>query len=158
AIGLKDRLLARLFARYQRALRDRGLADPAASEARAAAVLRDDPTHPVFQARFLFVDGLADFTSAQLTLLDALRRKAAAAWLALIEAPCVAGEVRLVARRVKELLLAGEAPCDILLAARDLGPYADLLREACAEYGIPLELEGDDPLTRCPAVALLLRA
>ena len=62
------------------------------------------------------------------------------------------GEVRLVAREVKSLLLQGTLADDILLTVRDLPPYADLVREVFAEYGIPLDMEGAEPLSRNPAV------
>jgi ATP-dependent helicase/nuclease subunit B len=88
----------------------------------------------------------------------AVQVSADAAGLFCIEAPGPLGEARLVARQVKALLLEGAPPDDVLLAARDLAPYADLLREVFDEYGVPLEVEGTDPLTRSPAVALLLRA
>src|SRR5207248_3244429 len=75
-----------------------------------------------------------------------------------VEAPGLAGEVRLAARAAKERLLAGVPADAIVLTARDLTPYADLLRETFAEYGVPLDLDGTDPLARNPAVATLLRA
>jgi ATP-dependent helicase/DNAse subunit B len=78
--------------------------------------------------------------------------------LLLIEAPGMLGEVRLVAREVKSLLLQGTPAEEILLAARELVPYADLVHEVFAEYGIPLEVEGAEPLARDPALAALLRA
>jgi ATP-dependent helicase/nuclease subunit B len=78
--------------------------------------------------------------------------------LLLIEAPGMLGEVRLVAREVKSLLLQGTPADEILLTARELVPYADLVREVFAEYGIPLDVEGAEPLARNPALAALLRA
>jgi ATP-dependent helicase/nuclease subunit B len=75
-----------------------------------------------------------------------------------IEAPGMLGETRLVARRIKEMLLQGTAAEDVVVTMRDFGPYADLVREVFDEYGIPIEVEGVDPLTRSPAVAVLLRA
>ena len=79
-----------------------------------------------------------------------------AAGLSLIEAPGVLGEVQMAARQIKTLLLEGTSACNILVVVRDVGPYADRLREVFAEYGVPLELEGGDPLLRHPGVALLL--
>jgi ATP-dependent helicase/DNAse subunit B len=75
-----------------------------------------------------------------------------------IEAPGLVGEVRLVARAIKTLLLDGASADDIVITARDLGTYADLVREVFAEYGLPADLEGTEPLIRNPAVAALLRA
>jgi ATP-dependent helicase/DNAse subunit B len=81
-----------------------------------------------------------------------------AAGLALIEAPGVVGEARLVVRRIKKLLLAGVAAGDVLVVLRDASPYADVLMEVFDEYGVPAEVEGTEPLTRNPAVTALLRA
>jgi ATP-dependent helicase/DNAse subunit B len=78
--------------------------------------------------------------------------------VACIEAPGLVGEARRVARRIKELLLAGVPPDGILVTMRDLSPYADLLGEVFDEYGIPIDIEGIEPLLRNPAVATLLRA
>ena len=64
----------------------------------------------------------------------------------------------MVAREVKTLLLQGTPAEDVLLTMRDLVPYADLVREVFAEYGIPVDVEGAEPLARNPAVAALLRA
>jgi ATP-dependent helicase/DNAse subunit B len=75
-----------------------------------------------------------------------------------IEAPGMLGEVRLVARRIKELLREGVQPDDVLVILRDLTPYADLIHEVFDEYEIPLDLDYAAPLTRNPAVAVLLRA
>ena len=66
--------------------------------------------------------------------------------------------MRLVARRIKSLLLAGVPAGDLVVAVRDLQAYADRIDEVFAEYGIPIELEGEEPLGRNPAVATLLRA
>src|SRR5205807_1084051 len=47
---------------------------------------------------------------------------------------------------------------DVLVTVRDLAPYADLVREVFAEYAIPTDVEGAEPLHRNPALATLLRA
>jgi ATP-dependent helicase/DNAse subunit B len=78
--------------------------------------------------------------------------------LSIVEAHGLLGEVRLTARAVKTLLIDGVSADDIIVTARDLRPYADLIREFFAEYGIPADVEGTDPLIRNPAVAVLLRA
>jgi ATP-dependent helicase/DNAse subunit B len=78
--------------------------------------------------------------------------------VALIEAPGAVGEARLVAREVKRLLREGTPAGEVLVVLRDLGSYADLLRETFGEYGIPLDMEGTEPLSSNPAVAVLLRA
>jgi ATP-dependent helicase/DNAse subunit B len=74
-----------------------------------------------------------------------------------IEAPGTVGEARLVARHIASLLREGVRADDVLVAVRDLPPYADLVREVFAEYGIPVDVEGAEPLHRNPAVATLLR-
>mgnify|MGYP001211918261 CR=1 FL=1 len=76
----------------------------------------------------------------------------------LIEAPGEWGEVRMVARRIKSELLAGATPDQILVTARSLAEYADLIDDVFAEYGIPADLDVKPPLYRKPAVATLLRA
>jgi ATP-dependent helicase/DNAse subunit B len=81
-----------------------------------------------------------------------------AAGIATIEAPGVFGEVQMVARRIKTLLLEGTDPAQIVVAIRDLRAYARVVREVFDEYAIPADIEGTEPLTRNPAVAVLLRA
>jgi ATP-dependent helicase/DNAse subunit B len=102
--------------------------------------------------------GLAHLAAQLFRPLRRVEESGDAAGLSCIEAPGMLGEVRLVARRVKALLLGGAAPDDVLVVVRDLPPYADLLREVFEEYGLPVDVEGDDPLARSPAVAALLRA
>src|SRR5439155_13741502 len=85
------------------------------------------------------------------------KRSPAASGLRRIEAPGTVGEARMVAREIKLLLLQGVRPDDVLVTMRDVLPYADLLREVFGEYGIPLDVEGTEPLLRNPAVATLLR-
>jgi ATP-dependent helicase/DNAse subunit B len=78
--------------------------------------------------------------------------------LRLIEAPGPLGEARLVARRIRSVLAAGARPEVIVVTARDLTYSWDLLGEVLAEYGLPVELDGDEPILRNPAVGTLLRA
>jgi ATP-dependent helicase/DNAse subunit B len=78
--------------------------------------------------------------------------------MSLIEAPGVLGEARMVARRIKTLLLDGVPPEEILIVLRDIEPNAELLREVFAEYGLPVDIEGTEPLLRHGSVAALLRA
>jgi len=78
--------------------------------------------------------------------------------LDILEAPGMLGETRLVARRIRQLLQDRTAPEDILVTLRDVQPYSDLVGEVFAEYDIPFEMDGTEPLTRNPAVAALLRA
>ena len=102
--------------------------------------------------------GLAHLERQLFRPLRSVERSADAAGVALIEAPGVVGEARLVARRIKTLLLEGTAPDEIMVVLRDASPYADILGEVFDEYDLPVEMEGTDPLTRNPAAALLLRA
>ncbi len=90
--------------------------------------------------------------------LRTLTPSADAAGLAVIEAPGRLGEVRLVLRAVKERLDAGIPAGAVLLVVRDLDDYADLLAEVAAEYAIPLDIEGIEPLPRVGSIAALLRA
>jgi ATP-dependent helicase/DNAse subunit B len=80
------------------------------------------------------------------------------AGLHLIEAPGPLGEARLVARRIRSLLAASTRPEAIVVTARDLKYSSDLLGEVFSEYGLPVELDGDEPVLRNPAVGTLLRA
>lgn len=90
--------------------------------------------------------------------VQSVERSGDADGLFLIEAPGQVGEVRLAAREIKALLRQGTPAEEVLVVVRDLTPYADLVREVFAEYGIPLDVEGAEPLGRNPAVATLLRA
>jgi len=90
--------------------------------------------------------------------LRAVVRADKAEGLHLIRAPGELGEARLVARAIKEVLLQGVPAGDIVVSMRDVSRRADLLREVFAEYGIPIDVEGAEPLGRHPAVATLLRA
>jgi ATP-dependent helicase/DNAse subunit B len=81
-----------------------------------------------------------------------------AAGLHFIEAPAMLGEVRLVARAVKERLLAGCAPGRVLVSARDMTAYAGLIDEVFTGYGIPMELDRSPTLTDIAEVRTLLAA
>lgn len=102
--------------------------------------------------------GLPHIEKQLFRAIRAVEQSSDAAGVQIIEAPGALGEVRLVTRAVKELLLSGTAAESILVTARDLGPYADLIVEVFGEYGIPIDLEATEPLGRVPVVAALLRA
>jgi ATP-dependent helicase/DNAse subunit B len=102
--------------------------------------------------------GIAQLTTQLFRPLRSVVPSPDAAGIRLIEAPGPVGEARLVARAIKTLLLDGVAASDILVSLRAVPPSADLLREVFAEYGIPIDVEGAEPLLRNPAVATLLRA
>ncbi len=76
----------------------------------------------------------------------------------LLKAPGLLGETRMVAREIKKLLVTRIPAADILVSMRDVESYADLVREVFDEYGIPLDVEGADPVIRNPAVSTMLRA
>src|SRR5262249_11660026 len=78
--------------------------------------------------------------------------------LLLTEAPGPVGEARLVARHIRKLIASGTRADDIVVTARDLTYSRELLAEVFAEYGLPVEVDGDDTLSTNPAVATLLRA
>jgi len=78
--------------------------------------------------------------------------------LRLIEAPGLVGEVRLVARAVKELLLGGVEPGRILVCARDLRASSRLIEEIFGAYAIPLNDDSGPPLARVSEVRALLAA
>jgi ATP-dependent helicase/DNAse subunit B len=89
--------------------------------------------------------------------LRAVVQAADADGIRLLEAPGMLGETRMVARSSKTLLLSGVPADDILVTMRDVVPYADLVREVFDEYGIPVDLEGAEPLHHNRAVSMLLR-
>jgi ATP-dependent helicase/nuclease subunit B len=126
-----------------------------------ATLARLQRLHPVLEElprRERAAAGLAHLERELFRPWQTLERSRDADGLAIIEAPGMVGEARLVARHIKTLLLAGVAAQDILVTLRELPPYVDLLREVFAEYAIPLDVEGTDALWRNPAVALLVRA
>jgi ATP-dependent helicase/nuclease subunit B len=102
--------------------------------------------------------GLAHLAGQLFRPLRRVRQSDRADGICCVAAPGMLGEARLVARRVKTHLLASVPAEDIVVTVRDLIPYADLLREVFAEYGVPVDVEGADPLARNPAVTALLRA
>ncbi len=66
------------------------------------------------------------------------------------------GEVRLLAARIKRLLLGGVAPGEIVVAIRDLDSYAALIDEVFGAAGLPFACEAGTPLARlAPFKALL---
>lgn len=73
-----------------------------------------------------------------------------------IEAPNTEAEVRMVLREIKRMLLSGEHPEDILILARDMLPYIDMLRSAAVRYNLPIIFREGISLSQNPAVAALL--
>lgn len=76
--------------------------------------------------------------------------------LLLIEAPDFEQESRAVLREVKALLLKGIYPEQIMIVARDIKTYAELLRPVALAYGVPVVFRQEFPLQDNPAVAMLL--
>ncbi|REJ95665.1 MAG: hypothetical protein DWQ35_06120 [Planctomycetota bacterium] len=77
--------------------------------------------------------------------------------LDVIAAPQDVGELREVARRVKKLLVREGVPAaDIAVVFRSLAAVATLVREVFGEYGVPIDLDVEEPLARSPLVTTLL--
>src|SRR5262249_8930863 len=102
--------------------------------------------------------GLAHLDRKLFGPLRAVEQTAETDGVRLLEAPGMLGETRMVARAIKTLLGSGVPAEDVLVTLRDVVPYADLVREVFAEYGIAVDVEGTEPLLRNPAVATLLRS
>lgn len=66
------------------------------------------------------------------------------------------GEVRSLALAVKELLLAGNSPCDIVVAFRSVGEYAELVDEVFTEAGIPFTCSVSDSLSGAAVIKTLM--
>lgn len=76
--------------------------------------------------------------------------------VSVVEAAGEAGEIAWVAARVKQWLVAGERPANIVVAIRDLDGYHDRLAEAFEAARIPYACEAAAPLSREPTVRALL--
>ncbi|HLV34446.1 MAG TPA: PD-(D/E)XK nuclease family protein, partial [Spirillospora sp.] len=74
----------------------------------------------------------------------------------LIEAPDAGQEAAAVLRGVKQKLLEGAQPDDVLIALRDWPRYAGHFAPLGRTYGVPLALHLGDALTQNPAVIALL--
>ena len=81
-----------------------------------------------------------------------------ASGVSLIKAPGEVGELRLIARRIRQSINAGTNPESIVIASADVAGIADVLTDVFAEYSIPLFHESDAPLHGNPTVRTLLRA
>ena len=68
------------------------------------------------------------------------------------------GEVRMLASRIKQLLLDGVPPGDIVVALRGLDDYADLLESTFRASHIPFASEAGRPLSRSPVLRAVLSA
>ncbi len=72
-----------------------------------------------------------------------------------IQASGVQAEIVAIARRVKQLLVAGAPPQDIVVAFRSLRDVADRVRHVFDDYGIPLRLAETRRLAAAPLVRSL---
>src|SRR5207237_562196 len=148
----KDYQCALIYAAYQQFLVHHRLYDLEGRFWYARDLLARGHRRPFEGVRALFVAGFTAFTHSQAGILELFRpvksvmRAADATGVTCLEAPGLVGEVRLVARQIKTLLLEGTRPDDILVSMRDVLPYADLVREVFAEYDIPVDVEGTEPL------------
>jgi ATP-dependent helicase/DNAse subunit B len=68
------------------------------------------------------------------------------------------GEVRALASRIKQLLLDGVSPEEIVVALRAPDDYADIVDEMFTAAGIPFSCDVAQPLTKWPPLKLLLGA
>lgn len=80
----------------------------------------------------------------------------AADTLHLLEAPNPETEVQMVLRDVKQKLLAGVHPEEMVILVRNQDPYLNLLRRTATRYHIPLALREGISLNHNPAIATLL--
>jgi ATP-dependent helicase/DNAse subunit B len=66
-------------------------------------------------------------------------------------------EARVALRWLKARIVRdGYRPAEVAVIARNLAEYRAVLAETAMEYGLPLRIEGGEPVTRNPAVATLL--
>lgn len=78
--------------------------------------------------------------------------------LQLVEAPGPRQEALAITRRIRHLLLEGDArPEDCLVALRDWPRYAGQLHVAARAHGVPLAFARGEPLTSVPSILYLLR-
>lgn len=73
-----------------------------------------------------------------------------------LEAPTPTEETAQALRYVKQLLLDGAKPDDILIAVRDWEQYRRPLQTYANKYALPLVLHYDEPLTETPFVMMLM--
>ena len=73
-----------------------------------------------------------------------------------LEAVGQLGEVRMLAGRVKQLLLDGVPAEDVVVVFRNLEHYASLVEEVFGQYAVPVALESGTLLSRMPAMSTLV--
>ncbi len=67
------------------------------------------------------------------------------------------GEVELLASEVKQLLINGVSPDDIILSYRNVTQYSDLIQNVFQAAGIPVWVEAGKPLAQSPIIRALLQ-
>lgn len=102
--------------------------------------------------------GLAHLTRQLFRPLRRVQPSNDAEGLQIIQAPGQVGEVRLLTRQIKKLLLEGVSPESIDVVVRDWRTYADLAQEIFDDHGLDLVLDRPRFLSSCPPIAFLLRA
>jgi ATP-dependent helicase/DNAse subunit B len=75
--------------------------------------------------------------------------------LEIVAVPGQRGEVQWLAAKIKQLLLAGEDPGDIVVVFRDVADYADLVGQIFPAAGLPLDLAWVPSLQEAPVVRAL---
>jgi ATP-dependent helicase/DNAse subunit B len=76
--------------------------------------------------------------------------KKSASCIQIIAASSEQAEIEEIARRVKELLVAGVPPGDVVVAFRSTSDVADRVRAAFADFGIPTHLDAPRKLAATP--------
>jgi ATP-dependent helicase/nuclease subunit B len=75
----------------------------------------------------------------------------------LLEAAGHEDEVRGVLRLIKQRLLDGESPEEMLIVARDLNPYATLLDDIAEDYEVPIAFRHGNSLLHNPAIVAIIK-
>jgi ATP-dependent helicase/DNAse subunit B len=81
--------------------------------------------------------------------------KKSASCIQIVAASSEQAEIEEIARRVKELLVAGVRPGDVVVAFRSTSDVADRVRAAFADFGIPSHLDAPRKLVATPLVRSL---
>ncbi|MFN8855817.1 MAG: PD-(D/E)XK nuclease family protein [Planctomycetaceae bacterium] len=84
-------------------------------------------------------------------------RQSSAEGLEIVAVAGQRGEVQWLAAKIKQLLLAGEDPGDIVVVFRDVADYADLSNQVCPAAGLPLDLDWSPSLQEAPVLRALLK-
>ncbi|PJF44593.1 MAG: hypothetical protein CUN55_03250, partial [Phototrophicales bacterium] len=131
----------RIFVRtYERLLRF----VPTLSEQSSVFIDQNTARHPTLT---YLVHNFYTFQKQKVTNRDAI-------WM--IEAPDFLGEVQGTLRQIKTLLLDGEKPNNIIIVARNLQLYDDLLQEFGEAYQVPLIFRRGLPLKQNPAIRAIM--